>query len=1248
MQAMEDDNDSSDQDSKEQVAAILEDAVQAKKTLKSFESTYTRRIKAFEFPKYQPPKKKAQAEEDGEKEAQDDQVAQAHLLTSKASELLSAAEGLQRRHRSARTEDQKVQVLQKVKKLNKTVAKFELVAIAFRDKVQGAAEQTEERDRLFQEAKERLEDLNPGSRDSQLRVAFETLYARDVSPIIDDLLGLEQDYSDEPRIVARAKTLNREITERSLGLMKNLKTLWSDKHEEFLKRMALAGVGGTVSQVETDVTEDIDRAQGILNEIEVALDEEVGELAKAAESLGGVPLITQRPIVKIFEQTPQDYKVVINGDTGPQDVRALQEQVKAVLGARYTWPPIGEPTRPDCPGAPTGNRFLQNQDTWVPPHLRDGAALDVKVDPRTAAAIKKAGKADLSAAQQIVINYMTPFNRKKNIIVVHSAGSGKSCTLALVGSLFARAGYSILLSSKSAAISDEIPDSQIYNGCDVNLQQFTQGRPLREAIRQEFAKQGKPPPENFTKAAQTILKDMGTSQYWSFFSYLALANMASPDFLDPTRDFDTTKLGIYLNDPKASWVPPPDAAKGGLNKPTMAFLFGTPRLDELDMEEIKTPQQRVQKERRDVVRETGDFLYKCFINIDEIHKLLFRQPDIKGWKVNFANIRAMIWRSYEAGKKHGHPVRLVGATATPVPSHAVDGVNLATLLHPEEVVRELGLADYADTYPEVKKTAAQKKFHEDHVDPKTQLLKPSSRKRIMALFNGSFSYLNFTGAVSKFARPKYIYHDVQLSELQTKSILAALALPRKMTEGAAEAILSKADTLFSYDADELRLVKPLTGQFASAYVKGVVKKALQSEGKKGTVNVDDPEIQALLEAGPEDLKAQIELLGIRRGIMAYSYWPMVGPTQTKLTKAGKISTSVGRGMLAESILKDPIKFFAKRSGTGKPVLNMSLVKKMSPMMAMALERITTIVHESTRSSRLVPGAAAPAVKIFVYVDVGGSHRQNHYGIRMLQTLLEFKGFIDVSGGTTPKPYHGIIQVGHSNRSHAQALAAQFNAPANSNGKLASIFLADSSVREGLNLKKVTNVQILGAIPTRADLIQAVARAFRLCSSANDAFVPGKGWEIPVEIYSPYLAGTRHLHPIELARAFDPTMEGLEEGLDEISGLVKECAFDKLLLENINRASEEVLKGLRLWEPSEDDALAKAVRREFHGGDVTQRMGQVAPQGRIVADLGVSGQAFNREAALARGKKARGIKARREARKKRKGLFDVLRGLNFLG
>jgi hypothetical protein len=342
---------------------------------------------------------------------------------------------------------------------------------------------------------------------------------------------------------------------------------------------------------------------------------------------------------------------------------------------------------------------------------------------------------------------------------------------------------------------------------------------------------------------------------------------------------------------------------------------------------------------------------------------------------------------------------------------------------------------------------------------------------------------------------------------------------------------------------------------------------LKTELPKQFQNTLQPKYKKTTSKEDETQEDDVSLEG---RIFAFSNWPYRTASSSTLTKTGKVSKSIKPGQTVDAVLRQPNALLGKSVGVaerGRQILDVTALAKISPMFLEVVDDIVKVAREQLRRHEQDPGKPI-GCKQFIFIDVSGSARQNRYGIRMLETLLEYKGYTNVNCAQTPADYRGMIVVGQGNREWAQRLAEDFNKPSNSTGKEAAIFLADGSVREGLNLKQVSNVKIVGPVKSRANLIQAVARAFRLCSSDKEDFVPGQGWTINVDIYTPYLHDTQQLHPVELLRAFDPTLEGLDELDEEIQELAIECAFDRFLLANINDASKSILDRLQLW-PSRD-------------------------------------------------------------------------------
>ncbi len=92
------------------------------------------------------------------------------------------------------------------------------------------------------------------------------------------------------------------------------------------------------------------------------------------------------------------------------------------------------------------------------------------------------GASSPSRGQLFAQAFMHPLNSWVNLLLVHSLGSGKTCTMGLIVSIFARMGYKIIIASKNSSILQDVLKSMVGNQCDANVQQIANGGYIQDFV----------------------------------------------------------------------------------------------------------------------------------------------------------------------------------------------------------------------------------------------------------------------------------------------------------------------------------------------------------------------------------------------------------------------------------------------------------------------------------------------------------------------------------------------------------------------------------------------------------------------------------------------------------------------------------------------------------------------------------------------------------------------------------------------
>ena len=150
-----------------------------------------------------------------------------------------------------------------------------------------------------------------------------------------------------------------------------------------------------------------------------------------------------------------------------------------------------------------------------------------------------------------------------------------------------------------------------------------------------------------------------------------------------------------------------------------------------------------------------------------------------------------------------------------------------------------------------------------------------------------------------------------------------------------------------------------------------------------------------------------------------------------------------------------------------------------------------------------------------------------------------------------------------------ALRGIFNAKNNFDGKNALIFISSPHYREGISLFGVSKIYVAGTETTVANLIQGVARAVRYCSSVGLPWVEGRGWKVDVYLQKLLWNAAVREDPeakqkleesvTDMLRSANPAGKKFYLAITEMQKLVQKTAVDALLFKDINASGESQIK-----------------------------------------------------------------------------------------
>ena len=185
--------------------------------------------------------------------------------------------------------------------------------------------------------------------------------------------------------------------------------MWKSKNvaksnKDFKKGEQLA------KKLDREIDSLIERKDGVTDELAIAealLVDSIDDSLETSQNklCGDPPTIETEPCVEIFELKPPP-QITID-----QNYQNIQRDVDQQFGL-FRWPPFELAAKGGC--------------------------------------IRSSEPSQLNMAQKLTYHYMNPWQQNLNIIVAHSAGSGKTCTALVISSIFARAGYTPIVVTKQS------------------------------------------------------------------------------------------------------------------------------------------------------------------------------------------------------------------------------------------------------------------------------------------------------------------------------------------------------------------------------------------------------------------------------------------------------------------------------------------------------------------------------------------------------------------------------------------------------------------------------------------------------------------------------------------------------------------------------------------------------------------------------------------------------------------------------
>jgi len=704
-------------------------------------------------------------------------------------------------------------------------------------------------------------------------------------------------------------------------------------------------------------------------------------------------------------------------------------------------------------------------------------------------------ESNVNACQALSYHYMNPNQPDLNTILYHSAGSGKTVTLMLMASVFARAGYMPVIVTKKSLMNNYL-EAAFEQNADVNVLQylhFKSVRSIRELLQRELGVDNVTRDQVWSRGEE-IYKEMGIP--WSrenqIMTFAVLSNIANNSSAGKLRHLQA--------------FPAQKGTDGDTAHP-------------------------------------NDPMAMKIVLIDEVQKLTAISTDITATASgDIMALQELFWRSRELSGQEA--VRVVCATATPNVDSPIDGVMIANLLVDRDSAVDLRPAGFVAPRPkkvsgggaqisvwQQVKPVLEQNFLSKFTDSATGSI--IRQRPLEKLLMGRISYLNLVGDKSHFAvRKKVNWVEVYLSAAQEEDI--------------ADCAKKHANLKFN----------PTTGEW----------KAL----------------------GPPMSPANF-----RECVMKNVNFP-----ENKRSKEGKKLSKKNSTALREISL---------RKATGG--LKRRAFARNSPVIESVIDQIDKDYLESTRIMRSLgnlQGNQGRALKQMVFSDLGKNQSSDLFGVDLVAALLrgtlDYESITEIVNGAirmkTPEqlskipPYKGILVLnkdllskgestspaapGERNDAPARAkrlqreLLSYFNSQENTDGRNVSIVLVDGNYKEGISLSDIGYVQVLGYVDNRADLIQAVARAFRNCRSTNLPWEPGKGARVQVNMFSPtfspsskYRKGRWSIR--ELVQKVSGA--GVQKTIEDMNNIFRNVAYDRALMDTINSASKQEEDKITIENPN---------------------------------------------------------------------------------
>lgn len=736
--------------------------------------------------------------------------------------------------------------------------------------------------------------------------------------------------------------------------------------------------------------------------------------------------------------------------------------------------------------------------------------------------------------QRLTYHYYHPYQQDVNGIgLIHSTGSGKTGTLRIVASTFARAGYDLMFAVPPKLV-DNLLDVAVMEQSDFNVQQFTQGRRSKVAVI-----------ETIVSKHQNKISFEKIELWISSHENLTFKDMMNPNKYKEggIADVEILKSNLRI------FIFGVLKEMGVRQYPNLNSSLTYKQLTNLSTSDVKVVKDYLYQQYPE--KRKKDLLYKVFIGIDEMQNIVSKNTNLNESDINFLALREMLWFSYSL--KQADPtyecVHVCGASAQPIVNHPLDAINFVSLLYKPDP--SLGFNDYGNIQKEEDRENNQKKFMQKEFDFKT--LKFKREKDIRTFFNGRLSYFNLLGSAEIFAQP-FVFDESTGNKIVDDINNPVQYIPVNLSL----IQMGLVGKCFSKDPSLLKNVpSDNDGKIIEMKTGGIFK--YNSNTKEITIE----KLPKGASAGESESKQNSPYAKFLDCLVTNVTFPWLKESTAYKSKAKILSMTL-----------DETKKFVSDGTLYKeysPLIAtmLDVVKKNYSKAQLSLEKYYAQqdnLEDSGRIKRRDSSKDFENYKQALFVDSTKATSTD-----IIRKFLESQGWLVINEGdvldiSRGKPYKNVIIL-DKKVTKDKPLVDFFNNKDNKDGKNCFLIVLNSSRKEGTNLQEVQFITILGFLANDADLKQAVARAVRNCSRKLSPFIQGHGKTIYVTILSPSFPSKDNnpIYPLQILEMLKPEKQAIEIAKKEMFRLLKESAYDRNLLETINQASEQNESAFKLFK-----------------------------------------------------------------------------------